>query len=213
MDFCYRELPYELDPFDTKTFSEDPMEFYVGATDVETGKCTFHLCTDGKEEDMLWLRAAASMPAVSIPVPIDGHLYLDGGISDAVPYAYMEQVGYDRNVIILTQPKGYRKKPVPAHAMKLLFRKMPKIAEAMRNRHIMYNRQMDELDEMEDKKSALILRPPVNLGIGHTEKDPKELERVYQIGRGVAEERLGEIRSWLTTRSDGRSVSDIPPES
>ncbi len=212
-DFCYRQLPDELDPFDRETFAKNPMAFHVGATDVATGECAFHLCTDGGKKDMLWLRASASMPAVSRPVEIDGHFYLDGGISDAVPYAFMENAGYDRNVIILTQPKGYRKKPAPAHAMKLLFRKMPKIAEAMANRHIMYNRQMDELDETEDKKSTLILRPPVNLGIGHTEKDPKELERVYQIGRGVAEERLGEIRSWLTTRSDGRSVSDILPTS
>ena len=196
-DFCYRELPDELDPFDRDAFSRNPMAFYVGATDVETGECVFHLCTDGGQTDMLWFQASASMPVVSRPVRIGDHSYLDGGIADAVPYAYMEQQGYNRNVIILTQPKGYRKKQGTTLAMKLLLRRIPKIREAMEYRHEMYNRQMDELDRMEAIKTALIIRPPEDLKISHTEKNPDELERVYQTGRKEAEKRLPEIRQWL----------------
>ncbi len=196
-DFCYRELPDILDPFDRKAFAENPMEFYAGATDIETGKCVYHLCTDGGDRDMLWFRASASMPVVSRPVRIDGHEYLDGGISDAVPYRYMENQGYNRNVIILTSPKGYRKKPETSLLMKFLLRKTPKISEAMEHRHEMYNRQMDELDRMEAEQAALIIRPPEDLRIGHTEKNPEELERVYRIGRQEAEKHLSEIRQWL----------------
>ena len=201
-DFCYRELPDVLDPFDRNAFARNPMAFWVGATDVDTGKCVYHLCTDGGETDMRWFRASASMPAVSRPVRIDGHRYLDGGIADAVPYAYMEQLGYDRNVIILTQPGGYRKKAGSPSVLKLFLRRYPGICEAMQHRHEMYNRQMDELDRREAEKRALILRPPEDLRIGHTEKNPKELERVYRVGRKEAEKRLAEIRQWL--RNDGR---------
>ncbi len=196
-DFCYRELPDILDPFDRKAFAENPMAFYAGATDIETGKCVYHLCPDGGDKDMLWFRASASMPVVSRPVRIDGHEYLDGGISDAVPYRYMENQGYDRNVIILTQPKGYRKKQETSLLMKFFLRKIPKIREAMERRHEMYNRQMDELDRMEAEQAALIIRPPEDLRIGHTEKNPDELERVYRIGRREAEKHLAEIRQWL----------------
>ena len=196
-DFCYRELPDILDPFDREAFRLNPMAFYAGATDIETGRCVFHRCADGGDTDMLWFRASASMPVVSRPIRIGDHSYLDGGISDAVPYAYMEQQGYDRNVIVLTQPKGYRKKPAPALAMRLFLRRMPEIRGAMLRRHEMYNRQMDELDRMEAEKTALIIRPPESLRIGHTEKNPEELERVYQTGRREAEKRLPEIRDWL----------------
>ncbi len=196
-DFCYREIPERLDPFDWQTYADNPMEFYAGATDVSTGECVFHLCRDCRDEDMLWLRASASMPGVSRPVRIGDHEYLDGGISDAVPYAFMENRGYDRNVIVLTRPKGFRKSPETTLAMKILLRRMPKIYEAMEHRHEMYNRQMDELDRKEAEKSALILRPPEDLRIGHTEKDPEELERVYRIGRREAENRLEEVRLWL----------------
>lgn len=198
-DFCYRELPDVLDPFDRKAFAENPMAFYAGATDIETGKCVYHLCMDGGDQDMLWFRASASMPVVSRPVRINGREYLDGGISDAVPYRYMEELGYGRNVIILTQPKGYRKKQETSFFMRLFLRRLPKIREAMAQRHEMYNRQMEELDRMEAEKAALIIRPPEDLRIGHTEKNPEELERVYQLGRKEAEKRLEDVRLWLGT--------------
>ena len=50
------------------------------------------------------------MPLVSKPVEIKGKKYLDGGIADSVPIQYFESIGFEKNVIILTQPKGYFKK-------------------------------------------------------------------------------------------------------
>lgn len=192
-DFCYRALPDELDVFDRAAFRANPMEFWVGATDVDTGRALYHRCADGGAEDMLWMRASASMPLVSRVVEAGGHRLLDGGIADAVPYRAMMDRGYDRNVIVLTQPAGYRKKPASRLLVRAL-RKYPKLAEAMAARHLMYNRQMDELDAMAD---ALIIRPPRALDIRRTEKDPAELERVYQIGRQAAEARLDEVARFL----------------
>ena len=198
VDFCYRELPDELDVFDRDAFRDNPMEFYVGATDVDTGKCVFHKCTDGGAEDMLWMRASASMPVVSRPVSIDGKLFLDGGIADSVPYAFMENIGYDRNVLILTQAKGYRKKPSRGlPLMKKLLKKYPRIVEAMAHRHEMYNRQMEEIEKQEAAGKILVIRPPQPLGIGRTEKNPAELERVYRLGIREAKKRMPEIRQFL----------------
>ena len=47
---------------------------------------------------------------VSRPVPLEGKLLLDGGVADSIPLAYFERLGYERNVVILTQPSGYVKK-------------------------------------------------------------------------------------------------------
>ena len=197
-DFCYRELPDELDVFDRKAFAANPMEFYAGATDAETGECVYHRCEDGSDTDMLWLRASASMPLVSRPVEIGGRFYLDGGIADAVPYAYMEKQGYDRNVIILTQPEGYRKKPAAGlPVMRFFLRRFPRLAEAMAVRHEMYNRQMEEISRREMEGISLVIRPPEALRIGHTEKNPAELDRVYQLGKREAEKRLPDIHQFL----------------
>ena len=197
-DFCYRELPDELDIFDRQAFRLSPIRFYAGATDVEMGKCLYHECVDGGETDMLWMRASASMPLVSRPVRVDGKRLLDGGIADAVPYAFMEKLGYERNVVILTQPRDYRKQPMKGKPlMKLLLSRQPMIYDALRVRHEMYNRQMDELDRREREGISLVLRPPQDLGIGHRETHPGELERVYRIGEAEARKRIGEIRAFL----------------
>ena len=197
-DFCYRELPEVLDPFDNRAFEENPMDFYVGATDVDTGEIRYHKCTDGGTKDLLWMRASASMPLVSNIVEADGYRMLDGGIVDPVPYRYMEELGCDRNVYILTQPKGFEKKPSSALPLiRIALRKTPKIVEAMEVRHEVYNRQMAQINEKEARGEILVIRPPESLGISRTEHDPNELERVYQTGRREADRMLPKSRAFL----------------
>ena len=196
VEFCYHELPDKLDIFDRETFSKNPLEFYIGATDVTTGKPIFHRCSDGGETDIEWMRASSSMPVVSRPVQIGKYTLLDGGIADPIPYLYMESKGYDRNVLILTQPERYRKKPT-SPLMLAMLRRYPAIAQAMARRHTVYNRQLDQIKEREITGQSFVIRPPEDLKIGHTEKDPEELERVYQIGRHTAEEQISRVREFL----------------
>lgn len=196
--FCYHTLPDLLDRFDRKTFAQNPMEFYIGATDISSGKIVFHKCSDGGAEDIEWMRASASMPYVSRPVELDGNLYLDGGITDSVPYEYMESIGYDRNVIILTQPKGYvKKKSRFPMAVKFALKRYPAVAQAMLDRADMYNRQMREINEREESGESIVIRPPKDLGISRTESDPVELERVYRIGRKEGEKYLDAVKVFL----------------
>ena len=199
VQFCYHELPDKLDVFDRKAFSENPMAFYVGATDVDTGKAVYHLCKDGGAEDIEWMRASASMPMVSRVVEIGDYRLLDGGIVEPVPYDFMRREGYGRNVVILTQPREYRKKKsAMLPLMRLTMRAYPKVAEAMALRHERYNAMTDRIAEDEQQGKVLVLRPPEALGISRTEKNPEELERVYQMGRRIALQRLDEVRAYLS---------------
>ncbi|MCR5408981.1 MAG: patatin family protein [Bacteroidales bacterium] len=204
-DFCYRELPETLDPFDRETFRTDPMAFYVGATDIDTGRIVYHLCADGGKEDMRWLRASASMPFVSRPVEIGGRRYLDGGIAEAVPLSVMEREGYDRCVLILTRPRGYRKeksRPLP-HFLPTV-RRYPALGKAMAARSEMYNAQMDWIDRAEKEGRILTVRPPRPLGIRRTEKRKEELERVYRIGRETMEQAIAGTEDFLRRMEGGR---------
>ena len=111
---------------------------------------------------------------------------------------FFESLGYDRNVVILTRPLGFRKKPdTLLPLMKRYYRKYPKLLETMANRHIRYNEETEEIREDELAGKILVIRPPEPLNIGKTEKDPDELRRVYEIGRKEAEKRLEEIREFL----------------
>ena len=198
-DFCYRELPDVLDPFDREAFRRNPMAFYVGATDIKTGEAVYHRCDDGSDEDLLWMRASASMPIASRPVAVGGRLLLDGGMVDAVPCRYMQRLGYDRLLIVLTQPKGYVKRKTRGMPLfRLALRGYPNAVRAMAVRHERYNRQMAEIDALEASGAAFVVRPPEPLGIKRTEKRPGELERVYQIGRAEMARRIDALKAFLT---------------
>ena len=189
--FCYDELPYKLDKWDIETFSSSPMEFYCVATDIKTGKPVYHKCLTGGKEDIVWIQASASMPLVSRPVDIDGGKYLDGGISDSIPLKFMEEKGYDDNLVIETQPVDYIKKPQSYMSLvRFMLRKYPDMIKAMENRYIMYNEEKKYIREKELSGEIKVIRPDAPLNISPIEKDPAQLQRVYEHGRAKALEFL-----------------------
>ena len=105
--FCYEELPVHLDPFDVEAYQKNPTEFYVVATDVNTGKAVYQRLDKGDGDDIQWIRASASMPLVSRIVKIGEQELLDGGIADSIPFEWFVANGYEKNIVVLTQPKGY----------------------------------------------------------------------------------------------------------
>lgn len=196
--FCYDELVYKYDLWDQETFAANPMEFIVVATDVVTGKPVYYKCIDGGKEDIQWIRASASIPVAANPVEIGEGVYLDGGISDSIPLEYMETQGYDRYLVIETQPKDYVKhKQKGMFFIKLFLKKYPNMVETMRTRSIMYNHQKEYVSQREKDKDVLVIRPEKPLNIGAACKKPEELERVYQLGRKAATDKLDEIKAFL----------------
>ena len=200
-EFAYGELPNVLDPFDTKAFSENPMEFYVVATNIETGLPVYHKCETGTGEDMDWIQASASMPLVSHPVEIGGKLLLDGGMSDSVPLAYFQSIGYQKNVVILTRPEDYRKKKnklMPV--IRVRMHQYPNMIETLAYRHIIYNDEIAYIRKQKELGNTFITEPREALHIGPVEHDPKELLRVYETGRKTAMEQLPALQAFLRNK-------------
>lgn len=198
-DFCYKQIPEKLDVFDVETYKNNPMEFYVVATDVTTGKPVYHCCPNGDGKDIEWYRASASMPLVSRMVEINGIKMLDGGISDSIPIHKFREMGYEKNVIILTQHDGYRKKKTGIlPLMKLrMGKKYPNLVHDMEIRHEMYNQTLDDIKEMEKAGEVYVIRPKNPIEIKRTERDPEKLKALYDTGRKEGIEHLEGIRKFL----------------
>ncbi len=198
VDFCYRMIPDSLDPFDTAEYERSPMKFYVVCTDIATGEPVYKLCDRGDAEDVQYMRASASMPIAARPVRMGDYLLLDGGISDSIPIRFMERIGYDQNVVVLTQPRGYiKKKNKAVPLLRTIYRKYPALARSVARRHIVYNETIRYIEQKEAEGSLFVIRPPAPLNIGSVEHDPTELERVYQIGRKAAKYRMTELERYL----------------
>ena len=195
--FGYHVVPYEYDLFDTKTFEQNPMQFIVVCTDVETGEAVYHDMNHVSFDELEWLRASASMPLVSKVVEVQGRKLLDGGVSDSIPLSFFESIGYDRNVVILTQPLGYQKQPSKLMPlMRLSLREHPQFVKAMSERYIMYNRQLEFVAQAEKEGRCLVIRPDEKIPIGHISHDPEQMRRVYEIGRQVGERYIEKIKEF-----------------
>lgn len=196
-DFCYREIPEELDVFDKQAYEENPMAFYVVCTDVLTGKPVYRRLDRVDEDCYLWLRASASMPLVSRPVSVGGYTLLDGGMSDAIPLRFMQQKGYRRNLVILTRPRGYVKQPANPQLMRAGLRDYPAMVQVMCDRHIMYRFEREYVFRSEKLGNTLVLCPDSDLIISRIEHDPEKLRSVYDEGRRIALRELKKIKEFM----------------
>lgn len=198
-EFAYHVVPVLYDPFDVQAFLNDPMEFHLVCTDVETGKPVYKQLCEFGHDTLEWIRASASMPGVSVPVPLEERLLLDGGISDSIPLRYFQQQGYERNVVVLTQPIGYTK-----HSSRLLdlllrifARKYPAIRRAMHERPAMYNAQLAYVHQEEQAGRAFVICPQQDLGISRLEKSSERLQEIYDMGREYATALLPRLKEFM----------------
>lgn len=196
VEFAYHTLPEQLDIFDSKTFMDDPTPFYVVTTNIDTGKPEYTLLDSGEDVDVEWIRASASMPLVSNPVEINNNLYLDGGISDPIPLAWMKRNQSKKNIVILTRPEGYIKPKEKAIVSRFLS-KYPNLAAAIERRHDVYNHSVMLCEEDEKLGNTLLLRPSIDLEIRRTEKNVTKLEAMYDLGRYDALENIEKIKQFL----------------
>lgn len=195
--FGYHTMPRHLDVFDRQAFDSNPMAFYVVCTDVLTGLPVYHQLAEASESAYDWIRASASMPLASRVVEVEGRKLLDGGVADSIPLAYFESIGYQRNVVVLTQPAGYQKGHSPLMPlMRLSLRRYPKMVEAMDRRHLMYNRQLAFVAQAEREGRCLVIRPEGSIPIGHVSHDARQMRLVYEQGRRVGEKYLDRLAAF-----------------
>ena len=206
-DFCYHEVPEKLDPFDEEAFRASPMDFFVVCTDLHTGDPIYHKCRNGDAEDVRWMEASASMPLAAKAVRIGHYSLLDGGVADSIPVRFFESLGYKRNLIVLTQPKGFVKKKNPMlPAIRARYLRYPAFVAAVADRHERYNEALSYIAMQEASGKDYVIRPPIPLEIGAMERDPVQLRRVYETGRAVAENQIDKIEAFLN------DVKETPEE-
>lgn len=202
-DYAYHVVPTQIDIFDVEAAAANPMEFIVVCTDVRTGKPVYHPLERVDYDELEWIRASASLPLVAQPVAVDGQLLLDGGLSDSIPLNYMQQRGYSRNLVVLTQPLGYRKAPA-SHlwAMRWSTRHYPAVLECLRRRHEVYNRQLDYTFEQVRQGNTLVVTPSHTLDIGRLELKADKIQAVYDEGRRACLAMIDQIADFLAASSN-----------
>ncbi len=197
-DFMLNDVQDRIDTLEIDEYLYNPMEMWACATDIVFGTAAY-LPVRNATLDIDYVRASTSLPLVTQPVEVDGHLYMDGGTADSVPVEHaLEDAGFDRAIVVLTRERSYVKEPYGQLGLaRRMYAGYPYLLEAIENRHERYNEQREHIWEYERAGRALVLAPPTPVEVGHVEHDPVKLLELYLQGRQEATRRLDEIRAFV----------------
>lgn len=200
LQYIYGELTNSTgkDPLDFPAIMKNPAVYQVVATNAMTGEAEYFGKEDMKQDDYRPIMASCAIPAVCRPVEINGSLYYDGGIADAVPVRHALEEGCDRLVVILSKQRGYVKKP---QGMRFLYsricRRYPKIVEAIDQRHITYGENLKEVFDLEKEGKAFIFAPSENIKVGTYSMNEETEWKLYDLGMRDFEKQREELQHFL----------------
>lgn len=197
-DFLFNDIQDHLDPFDNETFKANPLELYATVTDVVFGTADYLPVRDATL-DLDAVRASTSLPLVTPIVELNGHLYLDGGVADSVPVEHaLEDAGFDRAIVVLTQDRAYQKSPYEfMAAANARYAEYPYLLDALATRNVRYNEQREHIWEYERDGRALVIAPAKPVTVKHVERDAPKLLDLYIQGRQAAMQQLDAVRSFI----------------
>jgi len=198
-EFTFYKLTKELDPLDNETFMNSNKDFYITTTNIETGEPVY-LKINNVYEQLEEFRASSAMPFASEIIEINGKKYLDGGISDSIPLDKCINLGYDKIIVILTQPLGFQKPPLDSKQIKMVklkYRKYPNLINAMQQRYIKYNKTLEKIIDLENKKEIFVIRPSKKINLDIKNTDPTKLDEIYNMGVNDCNKIINELKEYL----------------
>ncbi len=200
-EYIYEQagLPDEVLPYDFETFDASGTEARIGTFRCSDGETVFWGEDDitSMSDLMRMVRSSSTMPVWMPPVLIDGEYYVDGalGHDGGIPLSAARDAGYDKFLVVLTPPHGYRK--IPPRRLTPFYRsyvrRFPAVGEALMHRWALYNETLDEIEALEESGEALVFRPH-RVMIRSYERRVDRLAEAYVLGR---EQARREVDTWL----------------
>ncbi len=204
MDFVFDEIPNIYEPFDYDTFFESEQKFILVATACKTGEAIYLDGKKDKSEEFLLnaCRASSSLPFLTPVVYIDKEPVLDGGIADSIPIRKSIVDGNEKNIIVLTRGKEYRKKPSKTGFIaKKMYKDYPKLQETLENRYKVYNETLDYIEKLEEQEDVFVIRPRKKVEIKRMEKNKSKLADFYKTGYEDTRAIWKDLEDWLNSFS------------
>ncbi|WP_017727738.1 patatin-like phospholipase family protein [Halalkalibacterium ligniniphilum] len=198
MDFLFDEIPTKIVPFDFETFLSEKQQFVVVTTDCETGEAIYFNKHEHGNDILKILRASSSIPFIAPAVEYNKKYLLDGGIIDPIPVKKSQQDGYIKNVVIMTKPKHFKRRPSKAASVvKYLYKRHPMIASLLQERYKIYNDTLSFIEEEKTKGNVFVLQPSVGIPVGRIERNQKKLTELYELGYNDAKSQFNQLKQFL----------------
>ena len=185
-DLLFREFLEHILPYDYDTYFRRPERFVMVTTNCLTGEANYFEEKRNKERVIDIVRASSSLPFVCPITYVDDIPMLDGGIVDSIPLMRARRDGYDRNVVVLTRNRGYRKDIQRTKVPPFIYKKYPHLREAINRRSSVYNEQLELVERLEDAGEITVIRPQKPIVVDRIERDINKLTALYEEGYACA---------------------------
>lgn len=179
-DLLFNEFPEHILPYDYETYFSSPERYVMVTTNCLTGEANYLEDKQDKRRVIDIVRASSSLPFVCPITYVDGIPMLDGGIVDSIPLQRALTDGCDRIVVVLTRNRGYRKDSKDISIPSFIYRKYPKLREALGRRCAVYNEQLERVERLEDEGKVFVIRPQKPVIVDRIEKDVQKLTAFYE---------------------------------
>lgn len=197
-DFLFGEPTKEWMPYNEKAFMDSKQQYIIGATNCITGKQEFFERHTYKELVEV-LTASSTLPVLSKLAYIDGVPYIDGGVSNAIPFKKAKEDGYEKIVIILTRPKGYHSKRniMLNRLFKVYYKKYPNLVKKLCTMPERYNALLNQINKLEKKGKVFVIQPNTKLKVKRVERNQDKLRLLYLEGKEDARALLPKMLEYL----------------
>ena len=198
MDFIFKTIPDSIVPFDYAAFYKNKTKCVTVVTDCVSGTPLYYEKKDLGGDYMTVLRASSSLPFVARPVHFRDKVLMDGGMSDSIPIRKSISDGNKKNVIVLTQPKEYRKRSEKLTGLVgVRYPALKGLKTALKSRHVHYNDTIDYISDLERRGKVFVIRPETALSSGRVERDENILAADYTRGYNDAAAMYGALKTFL----------------
>lgn len=197
LEFSYETIPNELNLFDYDAFKQYKGDFYCVVTNLLTGQPEYMKYT-GDDRTNTVLKATCALPMLFPPIIINDVPYMDGGLSDSIPYLKAIEDGCDRIIVVLTRQSGYTKTTSRStKAIAYSYRNQyPKLTETMLTRASRYNESLKGLDQYVKEGRIITIQPATSKGFSRLEKDKNKILSMYNDGYNQCYELLDTIKEF-----------------
>ena len=202
--YLFHTLPQTTLPFNSAAYNASTCRFFCVATSLSTGQVTYFqkgVCNEFYKA----LAASSSLPLISKPVTVLGEKYLDGGVVCPVPYQKPLDDGFEKLVMVMTRPRGYRRRKMSLKlrfAGWLFYHRKREFMKSYRITNSFYDQAYIDAERLENEGKALVIYPPEHIHVGRIEKRAENIEALYQAGRECALARLDEIKAYVEEKHE-----------
>lgn len=172
-------------PLDYAALKANPARFIVVATNAVTGGVKYFDKNDMAQDNYDILKASSAMPYLCRPYSIGGVPYYDGELGDPVPVEKAIQMGCDKIILILSEPKDVpRSRGKDAKLASEIRKEFPHAADEVERRAEMFNSGVELAKKCESTGKVLIIAPDDTCGIDTIRHDAEAMKKLYEKGFG-----------------------------